>query len=32
MDPGRPPCAGGKYEPPGVADGGGGATLLYAGC
>jgi hypothetical protein len=31
IDPGRPPCADGKYDPPGVAEGGGGATLLY-GC
>jgi hypothetical protein len=25
-DPGRPPWAGGKYDPPGVAEGGGGAA------
>jgi hypothetical protein len=28
IDPGRPPCDGGKYEPAGVAEGGGGAALL----
>lgn len=31
IDPGRSPCVGGKYEPPGVAEGGGGAVVLY-GC
>ncbi len=31
IDPGRPPCVDGKYDPPGVADGGGGAALLYMG-
>jgi hypothetical protein len=33
IEPGRPPCAGGgKYDPPGVAEGGGGAALLYGCC
>lgn len=31
IEPGRPPCAGEKYEPVGVAEGGGGAVLLYTG-
>jgi hypothetical protein len=30
IEPGRPPCDGGKYEPAGVAEGGGGA-VLYTG-